>query len=52
MRSKDLKVLTCFLWSEMSQDEDETNPPDRGNPYLFRLCPFLFDLDPNEALDY
>jgi hypothetical protein len=29
----------------MSQDEDGTNPPDRGNPDLLRLCLFLFDLD-------
>ena len=36
----------------MSQDGDDTNPPDRGNPDLLRLCLFLFDLDPNEALDH
>jgi hypothetical protein len=35
----------------MSQDEDDTNPPDRGNPDLLRLYLLLFDLDPNEALD-
>ena len=44
MRSKDIMVVTCILWSEMS--------PDRGNPDLLRLCLFLFDLDPNEALDH
>jgi hypothetical protein len=52
MRSKEIKVRTCFLWSEMSQDKDGTNPPGRGSPDLFRLCLFLFDLDPNEALDH
>ena len=44
MRSKDIMVVTCILWSEMSQDGDDTNPPDRGNPDLLRMRLFLFDL--------
>jgi hypothetical protein len=52
MRSKEIKVVTGILWSKMSQDEDDTNPPDRGNPDLLRLFLFLFDLGPNEALDH
>ena len=36
----------------MSQAEDDTNPPDRGNPDILRLCLLLFDLDSNEALDH
>ena len=52
MRSKEIKVVTCILWSEVSQDEDDTNPPDRGNPDLLRMCLFFFDLDPNAALDH
>jgi hypothetical protein len=51
MRSKEIKLMTCILWSEMSQDGDDTNPPDRGNPDLLRQCLLLFDFDPNEALD-
>jgi hypothetical protein len=43
MRSSEIMVVTCILLSEMSQDEDDINPPDV--PFL------LFDLDPNEALD-
>jgi hypothetical protein len=52
VRSKEIKVATCILWSEMSQDGDDTNPLDRGNPGFLRLCLFLFDLDSNEALDH
>jgi hypothetical protein len=33
-------------------DKHVANPPNRGNPDLLRLCLFLFDLDPNEALDH
>ena len=34
------------------QDEDDSNPPGRGNPDLLRMCLLLFELDPNEALDH
>jgi hypothetical protein len=36
----------------MSQDEDDSNPPGRGNPDLLRMCLLLFELDPNAALDH
>jgi hypothetical protein len=52
MRSKEIKVLKCIFWYEMSQDGDDTIPPDRGNPDLLRLCLFPFSPDPNEALDH
>jgi hypothetical protein len=52
MRNKEIKVMSCVLWSETSQDENTTNPPDRGNQDLLRLCLFFFDRDPNQALDH